>query len=106
MVCYPNEDICFEEDLEIEENTVYKKGKEIIEKEEAFEYAVLNTFNSQEGFEEFLEKYCYDRNSEREIYNLFFEPIKKKREQNQKEFVEWFFSGEWQEVNKKEIESR
>ena len=65
--------------------------KEMIPEEEALEYAVVNTFGVPDNYNDFVDKFCWGEGVKTEITNLFI----KKDKEILKEFVEWFFSGNW-----------
>ena len=65
--------------------------KETIPEEEALEYAIVNTFGVPNNYHDFVDKFCWEEGVKTEITNLFI----KKDKEILKEFVEWFFSGNW-----------
>lgn len=65
--------------------------KETIPEEEALEYAIVNTFGVPNNYNDFVDKFCWEEGVKTEITNLFI----KKDKEILKEFVEWFFSGNW-----------
>ena len=76
-----------------------ERGKEVYE-DEALNYAIINTFSKPEMYNEFLNKFCWELGAKKEIEDLFI-----KRDPNVlKEFVEWFFSGNWIEEDEEEEE--
>lgn len=73
--------------------------KEKVYENNAYAYAVMNTFTNKKEFQEFLNKYCLGRFPKEEIYDLFI----KQNKDIQQEFTEWFFSGNWIKVEPVEI---
>ena len=65
--------------------------KETIPEEEALEYAIVNTFGVPNNYNDFVDKFCWEEGVKTEITNLLI----KKDKEILKEFVEWFFSGNW-----------
>ena len=71
------------------------KTKEKVPEEDALAYAIINTFACPDTYNDFLKSFCWEFGAKVEIINLFI----KKDKNTLKEFVEWFFSGNWYVTN-------